>query len=211
MKFKNRDDAALKLLPCLEKYGKQGTVVLAIPRGGVPIAFHITKHYHLPLELLMTKKIGHPFSPEFAIGAVSLEDQILDEGNQVSETYIRNSVSSIRETLREKYKKFMGNHVAANIENKTVIVVDDGIATGNTILASLKMLRKKNPAQIVVVAPVASTQAAQKIKEQVNDFICLDVSPDFVGVGAYYEDFSEVGDEEVIRLFKEANNFNDAG
>jgi putative phosphoribosyl transferase len=210
MRFKDRDDAAVQLLPYLDKYKNEGGIVLAVPRGGVPIGYHIAKRYNLPLELLMTKKIGHPLSEEFAIGAVSMEDYIVDEGHNIPESYIKEKVIQIRDSLRKRYKKFMGDHQPVDMENKTVIVVDDGIATGNTILAAIKMLRKKKPRKIVVVSPVASTSAAQKIKAQVDDFICLYMPETFYGVGLYYEDFSQVSDEEVIRLLRETNHFESA-
>jgi putative phosphoribosyl transferase len=205
MKFKNREEAALKLLPLLSKYKHTDGLILAVPRGGVPIAYHIAKAYNMPLELLMTKKIGHPLSEEFAIGAVSTEDYIVDEGHNIPEIYIQNKVKEIRQSLKERYQMFMGERKPADMKGKTVIVVDDGIATGNTILASIKMIRKKNPAKIVVVAPVSSSAATQKIKEQVDDFISLYTPDTFFGVGLYYDDFSEVSDEEVMALLNETN------
>jgi putative phosphoribosyl transferase len=210
MVFKNRHDAAIKLMPHLEKYRSEGELVLAVPRGGVPIAYYIAKEYNMPLDLLMTKKIGHPLNEEFAIGAVSTEDHVVDEGHGLPESYIEKKVAEIRQSLLERYKMFMGNHKAGSMEGKTVLVVDDGIATGNTILATIKMLRKKNPRKIVVVSPVASTSAAKKISEQVDDFICLYTPETFIGVGLYYDDFSEVSDHEVMRLLAEVNHMDSA-
>lgn len=208
--FKNRDDAARKLLPLLEKYKNENGIILAVPRGGVPIAYHIAKHFNMPLELLMTKKIGHPYHEEYAIGAVSLEDHIVDEYTEIPASYIESEVKRIRENLQERYKKFMGNHKPADLKNKTVIIIDDGIATGNTILSSIRMIRQHEPKKIVVAVPVAPPSAAEKIKKYVDDFICVYMPEPFIGVGLHYEDFSEVDDEEVIRLLKEVNSFEDA-
>lgn len=208
MLFRDRYDAALKLIPLLEKYKHEQGVVFAVPRGGVPIGYYIAKHYNLPLELLLTKKIGHPWSEELAIGAVSLDGHIIDPRHNVPETYIEGEIKKIREALKERYKKFMGdNHVPIDIENKIVIIVDDGIATGYTMLAAIKMIKQKNPKKIIVAVPVAPPETVKKIKEQVDNFICLHSPEDFFGVGQFYEDFSQVSDEEVIQLLQEANAF----
>ena len=200
MLYKNRKDAAMQLIPYLEKYKNERVVILAIPRGGVPIAYHIAKEYNFPLELLMTKKIGYPNNPEFAIGAVSLEDYIIDERIDVSQSYIDENVKQIRENLEERYKLFMGKQKPIDLENKIVIIVDDGIATGNTILSSIRMLRRQKIKKIVVAVPVAPKQSVAKMKNEVDEFICPYTPEHFIGVGLHYKDFSEVNDKEVIRL-----------
>jgi putative phosphoribosyl transferase len=207
MIFKDRYDVARRLIPLLEKYRKEPGVMLAVPRGGVPIGYHIAINYNLPLELLMTKKIGHPLNREVAIGAVSLEDHFVEEGHDAGELYIESEIRQIRESLVERYKSFMGDRKPIDIENKTVIITDDGIATGNTILAALRVIRKKHPKRIVLAVPVAPRDTAEKIRKEVDDFICLHVADDFYGVGQYYDDFSEVSDDEVRRLLSEANRF----
>lgn len=206
MRFRDRYAAALQLIPLLEKYKNEQGVVLAVPRGGVPLGYYIAKNYNFPMELLLTKKIGHPASAELAIGAVSMEDYILDKRHQVPQAYIDNEIKKIRESLKEKYVKFMGHdHQPLEVENKTVIIVDDGIATGNTMLAAIKMMRKKKPKKIIVAVPVAPPETAKRIRQEADEFICLYTPEDFFGVGQFYIDFSEVSDEEVIRLLKEAN------
>lgn len=208
MLFNDRYDAAMQLIPHLKKYASEQEVVFAVPRGGVPIGYHIAKHYNLPLELLLTKKIGHPGSEELAIGAVSLEDYIVDERHDIPQSYIEAEVKRIRTALQARYKKFMGeDHKIMDLKNKVVIIVDDGIATGNTMLAAIKMLRKKNPKKIVVAVPVAPPDTISKIRQYADDIVCLYTPDDFFGVGQFYNDFSEVSDEEVIELLKEANMF----
>jgi putative phosphoribosyl transferase len=210
IRYRDREDAALKLIPLLDKYRNANGIALAVPRGGVPIAYYIAKAYDLPLDLLMTKKIGHPSNMEFAIGAVSLEDHFLDEGFDLPESYLTQEVQRIRSALKEKYRKFMGEHQPQPLENKVVIILDDGMATGNTILSSIKMLRKQKPNKIVVAVPVASVQAVQKLKSEVDEVISLQTPDPFIGVGLYYENFEQVSDEEVIRLLKEINHLKDA-
>jgi len=202
MIFEDRYDAALQMIPLLEKYKNDEGVVLAVPRGGVPIGYHIAKHYQFPLELLLTKKIGHPGSSELAIGAVSLESEVIDNRFDITDEYIDSEIRKIRKSLRERYKKFMGDRTPLDLKDKTVIIVDDGIATGNTMLASIKLIRTKHPRKIVVAVPVAPSRTERKILEAADDFICVYTPDEFFGVGQFYRDFSQVTDEEVIEYMR---------
>jgi putative phosphoribosyl transferase len=206
MYYTDRYDASLKLISMLEKFKNDDCVILAVPRGGVPIGFYIAQAYHFPMDLLLTKKIGHPLNKELAIGAVSLEDEIVDDYPYISKDYINNQIVEIKESLKKRYKKFLGNRSPIELLNKTVLIVDDGIATGNTLLAAIKMIRRKSPKKIVVAVPVSPTDSAKKIMTKVDEFICPLITNDFVGVGAYYLDFSQVSDEEVIQLMDEINS-----
>ena len=205
MYFTDRYDAAMKLAPLLEKYKNEEGVILAVPRGGVPIGYYLAKHLDFALDLLMTKKLGHPVDREFAIGAVSTENHIIEEMPGVTPDYIEEETKRIRQHLIKRYKKFMGDREPADIKNKIVIVVDDGVATGRTILATLKMLRSRQPKKLVVAVPVASMEAAERIRQEVDDFICLYTPDPFYGVGRFYDDFSQTTDEEATILLKELN------
>jgi predicted phosphoribosyltransferase len=205
MRFKNRYDAAMQLIPLLEKYKGKNGIVLAIPRGGVPIGYYIAKALGFYLDLALTKKIGHPLNKELAIGAVSLEDIVIDEEFKVSPSYIDQETDRIREGLREKYEQLMGDRQPADLKGKVVIIVDDGAATGATILASLEMVRRSHPVKLIVAVPVSSKEAAVRIREQADEFICPLIPENLVAVGLYYEDFSEVDDEDVIELLKETS------
>jgi putative phosphoribosyl transferase len=205
MVFKDRYDAAMKMLPLLSKYRHEEGVVLAVPRGGVPIGYYIAKEYNFPLELLLTKKIGLPGNPELAIGAVSMENEVIDDRFEISREYIAGEITRIRKSLQERYKKFMGDRQPADLKGKTVIIADDGIATGNTMIASIKMIRAMNPGKIVVAVPVAPYPTAEKIRDLVDDFICAYIPEDFFGVGQFYDDFSQVTDGEVIQFLKRIN------
>lgn len=211
MLFKDRNDAAFQLVPFLDKYKSDQGVVFAVPRGGVPIGFVLARHFNFPLELLLTKKIGHPLNKEVAVGAVSMEDYEVSEHYDLPQSYIREEVQNITAALQERYRRFMGeNHQPPDLKGKTVIIVDDGVATGSTILSAIKVIRKKNPAKIIVAVPVASPSSIDRINEQVDDFICLNAPDDFYGVGQFYDDFTQVTDEEVEQLLKEANRFGSA-
>ena len=198
MIYTNRHDAAIKLIPLLEKYKKEDAIILAIPLGGVPIGFYLANEFNFPMELLLTKKIGHPLNKEVAIGAVSLEDKIVENYPNIPQEYIDDEVQKIRKLLNERYKKFSGSQNPIDLKDKTVLIVDDGIATGNTLLLAIQMIRNKNPNKIVVAVPVAPFESAKKIKSKVDELICPFITDDFTGVGSYYLDFSEVKDEEVL-------------
>lgn len=206
MYFIDRYDAAMQLAPLLEKYRNEKGVILAVPRGGVPIGYYLAKHFDFPLDLLMTKKLGHPANGEFAIGAVSLEGSIIEETKGVPEQYIREETQRIRVQLEERYKKFMGNKMPVDIKGKIVIIVDDGVATGRTILSAIKILRSKELEKIVVAVPVAPEESSKRIKLLVDDFICLHTPYPFYGVGNFYDDFTQVEDEEVLQLLNELND-----
>lgn len=203
MLYKNRYDASLKLIPFLEKYQNTDSVILAVPRGGVPLGYSIARILNLPLDLLLAKKIGHPFNKELAIGAVTIEDEITDDYPYISSDYFNEQIQKIRESLIKSYKKFSGDRTPIDLKNKTIIIIDDGIATGNTLLSAINMIRKKVPKKIIVAVPVAPTDSAKKISDQVDEFICPLVTDSFIGVGGYYLDFSQVTDEEVVSLMND--------
>lgn len=203
MLYINRHAAALKLIPLLQKYENNDCVVLAIPRGGVPIGYYIAKELHFQMDLLLTKKIGHPLNSEVAIGAVSLEDKVVEDYPYIPQEYIDKKIIEIRSELKQRFKKFMGNRKPISLKDKIVIIVDDGIATGNTLFAAIQMLQNKSPKKIIVAVPVAPYDAAEKIKDKVDDFICPHIVYDFSGVGSYYLNFSQVSDEEVTTFFNE--------
>jgi len=193
------------MIPYLEKYKNSKCVVMAIPKGGVPMGSLIAQHFHFPLELLMTKKIGHPINKEFAIGSVSLESRITDPKIFVGIEYLINETNRIRKNLQDTYARFMGKTRAISLKNKTVILVDDGVATGYTLEAAVDLVRKKNPKWIVAAIPVAPPDVAQKLKQKVDEFICLRTPCDFQSVSQYYWDFSAVKDEEIGKWISAAS------
>jgi len=182
----------------LKKYQGQAGVILAVPRGGVPVAYAVAKELGLPLDLVLTKKIGHPMNREYAIGAVSLTDSFVIPHRGVSQFYIDREIKTIRERLKEMYRKFMGDKEPESLAGKTIIVIDDGIATGNTLMGTINMLRKDRPSKIVIAVPVASESAVQKLSEVADELVVVSIPEEFYGVGAFYENFEQVSDEEVI-------------
>jgi len=199
--FKNRSDAAAQLAEKLSRYKNTDGIVLAIPRGGVPIGKEIANELNIPLEIILSKKIGHPNNPEFAIGSVSELGVILDDNvTDIPQEYIQKEAARIQVQLKEKFKLFMGDRKSSDLKNKIVILVDDGIATGNTILATINMIKKSLPKKIIVAVPVAPPATARKISKEVDEFICLLTPAEFYAVGQFYQDFSQVSDEDVIQM-----------
>ncbi len=203
--LQDRKEAAVLLSEKLEKYQDSDAIILAVPRGGVPIGYEIAKNLHLPLDIILSKKIGHPQNKEFAIGAVSLDSSFIDEHPEISSAYIESEIKKLRESLQDKYNLYMGNRKPADVNGKTVIVVDDGIATGNTLLACIAMLRKSKPQKIVVAVPVVPFDTVNVFQQKADEFVYLIASKDFRGVGGFYEDFDQVHDDEVIRMLGIAN------
>lgn len=204
--FKNRTEAAILLAAKLEKYKNKDGIVLAIPRGGVPIGCLIAEALNFPLEVAFSKKIGHPKNSEFAIGSVSLNGIFIDENiKDVSIEYIQKETERLTNVLKDKYAVFMGNRKPLDLKNKTVIIVDDGIATGNTLLVTIDAIKKYSPLEIIIAVPVAPYNSAIKLSKLVNEFVCLLVAENFQSVGRFYVDFSEVSDEEVVKLLQNYN------
>ena len=196
--FYDREEAGMQLAAKLRKFQHESGIVLAVPRGGVPVAYYVAKEPGFPIEIILTKKIGHPSNKEYAIGAASLYDYFIVPHEEVTEAYIKEEVENIRMRLKEMHRIFMDDEQPANVEGKTVIVVDDGIATGNTLLGTVQLLRRGKPGKIIIAAPVASKSAVAKLQQEVDEVITV-LSPEiFYGVGAFYEDFSQVTDEEVL-------------
>jgi predicted phosphoribosyltransferase len=197
--FLDRLDAGMQLAEKLKKHRGQNCVVLAVPRGGVVVAYAVAKKLHLPLDLILAKKIGHPLHPEYAIGAVSLTDSIVLPHEGVSETYIKRETERIRTRLAEMQQTYRAGKPMRDVRGKTVIVVDDGVATGHTLIATIHLLKKEKPARIVIAVPVAPRGAFQQLSKQADEVVCLFIPRDFHGVGAFYNDFAQVTDGEVLQ------------
>jgi predicted phosphoribosyltransferase len=205
--FLNRTDAGKQVAQRLLDYKNQEGVVLAVPRGGVVIGFEVAKALDWPMDLLLIKKLGHPKNKEYAIGAASLTDKVIVPHSEVSDEYIENETRKVRERLKEMRFKFLGDQAFIQIEEKVVIIVDDGIATGNTILASIELLKKQKPKKIIIAVPVAPERAVETLRKEVDELIVLDVPESFYGIGQFYEDFTQVSDEEVINDLERINRY----
>lgn len=200
MRFADRKQAGEKLADALKKFGHPKGIVLGVPRGGVPVAYEVAEALGWPLEIILSKKIGHPMNPEYAIGAASLDDRIVRFEEGVTQQYVEAETERVRNRLREMLQLYMGGRTLSPVKGQTVIVVDDGIATGNTLLITVKMLKSQGASKIIVAAPCSSEGAWHKLHNEADDVVVLIHTDEFSGVGQFYDDFLPTEDEEVRQL-----------
>jgi predicted phosphoribosyltransferase len=208
--FKDRADAGKKLVKELSKYANRSDVlILALPRGGVPVAFEVAKELNVEMDIFIVRKLGVPGNEELAMGAIASDNiRVLNEdvvsSYQISEKTIDIvAVREIRE-LERRESAYRGNRPKPEIKGKTVILIDDGLATGATMRAAVAALKTKNPAKIVVAVPTAAADTCMFFKEKVDEIICVATPEPFYGVGAWYDDFSQTTDKEVCDLLDKA-------
>lgn len=206
MPFRDRRDAGEALAAQLEAFRGTDALVLAIPRGGVAVAHPIARQLGLDLDILLVKKLGHPDNPEFAVGAVTLHDVHLDPSFDLPPDEVERSVADLRAQIRAREQRYRGERPAPRITGRTVIVVDDGVATGHNLLATLALLRRSRPAHIVAALPVLPASFVHTLRSAVDEEVHLLAPVDLQSVGQYYQDFGAVEDEDVIRLLNEAWN-----
>ena len=206
MRFKNRREAGVQLAILLQKYAGDNLVVYALPRGGVPLGVEIAKKLHAPFDLLITKKIGHPGNPEYALCAIAEDGEPIcnqDDIGYIDNRWLQEEIGRVRGEIKRRREKYFGEITHPDIEGKTAIIVDDGIATGYTMLAAINEIRRRKPGKIVVAIPITPEDTARELRKVTDDLVSVEIDPFYLGaVGAYYDDFSQVEDEEVIYLIK---------
>ena len=207
MIFNDRVEAGKRLASVLMDYLKGDTVVLAIPRGGVVVGYQIALKLEAPLDIIVPRKIGAPNNPELAIGAVTEDgtiilDHKLVEYLRVDEKYIRAESERQRLEIRRRLNLYRGKALYPNLEDRDVVIVDDGIATGATVRAALASIRKKNPSSVVLAVPVAPPSVIKDFEKVADRVICLSTPEPFYAIGRFYRDFSQTSDEEVVKLLK---------
>jgi putative phosphoribosyl transferase len=207
MMFYDRKEAGELLGAALVKYQHLDPLIVAIPRGGVPVAYEVAKILKAPLDVAITKKIGHPFNSEYAIGALGMNAYILNPGAQgIPEDYLHDEICRVKKMVQEKSNIYHQEFPVQEISGRWIILVDDGIATGSTILLTADILKKQSPAGIIIAVPVAPDQSIKKLEDNssVNEVVCLHASPNFRGVGQFYENFAPVEDSEAMDLLRKA-------
>jgi putative phosphoribosyl transferase len=206
MIFANRSEAGRDLAWRLEKYAERDdVVVLGIPRGGVPVAFEVAQALHAPLDVFLLRKLGVPGHEEFAFGAIASGGvRVLDRQTLrallISPANVDAVTAHEQQELKRRELVYRGNRPPLSVAGKTVILVDDGIATGASVLAGIRALRELRPAKIVIAVPVAPAEACERVAYEVDEFVCVATPEHFRAVGQFYDDFSQTTDQQVMEL-----------
>lgn len=210
--FKDRADAGKRLAKELSKYSNRPDVlVLALPRGGVPVAFEVARELNVKMDVFIVRKLGVPGNEELAMGAIASEDvRILNEdiirSYQIPDRIIATVAANELRELERREHRYRGNRPKPDMKGMTVILIDDGLATGATMHAAVEALKTKRPAKLVVAVPTASPDTCKFFKGIVDEMICATTPEPFYAVGAWYKDFSQTTDEEVSKLLEKAQN-----
>jgi predicted phosphoribosyltransferase len=205
MPFRDRKDAGRRLAAALAGYRDRRPVLLALPRGGVPVAAEIAAALEAPLDLILVRKIGVPFQPELAMGAVVdgaapvvvRNDDVIDLAG-IEESEFETICKQELDEIERRRRRYLQARKRAKVAGRTAIVVDDGIATGATTRAALRATRLRNPARLVLAVPVAPTDTVAALRDEADEIVCLEEYEAFGAIGYYYSDFRQVSDEEVI-------------
>lgn len=213
--FTDRVEAGRLLAEHLIDYRQASeTVVLALPRGGVPVAYEICQKLQLPLDVFLVRKLGVPGQEELAMGAIAEEDVTIFNEEiirdlQIEKSFIDQVIKEQQAVISERAKRYRQKRKPLSIKNKTVILVDDGIATGATMKAAIMAIRKRHCANLIVAVPVAPPDTLAAMEPMVDKLICLQAPEPFYAIGSWYADFSQTSDEEVCELLTQALRFND--
>jgi predicted phosphoribosyltransferase len=210
--FRNRLEAGRLLAGSLRKYaGLQDLIVLGLPRGGVPVAYEIARAVHAPLDVFVVRKLGCPGQPELAMGAIATGGvRVLNEevahGPGMSEAVLARITASEGRELERRESAYRGGHSAPEVTGKTVILVDDGVATGSTMRAAIQAMHAQIPARLTVAAPVIALSTYEELRREVDECVALLTPEPFYAVGNWYEDFGQTSDVEVTEILKRARH-----
>jgi len=209
--FKDRRDAGRKLAQYLTRYtNRPDVVILALPRGGVPVAFEVARALNAPLDIFLVRKLGLPGHEELAMGAIAsgglrvLNEDIVGALN-IPDAVVEAVARRERAELERRERAYRGGRPPLDVRGKTAILVDDGLATGSSMRAAVAGLRAQQPAQVVVAVPTAAPETCEAFENEVDDVVCAVTPQPFFSVGTWYDDFSQTSDEEVRRLLEEAS------
>lgn len=208
MQFADRTDAGKRLAERLLRFKDRKPVVLALPRGGVPIGFEIARALSAPLDLVLVRKIGAPYHEELAIGAIADGELITDASAiaslHVTAEYLEAKQASALREIERRRRAYIGDREPVDIAGHTAIVVDDGIATGATMRVALRATRRRKPAHLVLAVPVAPPDSIEELRSEVDEAVCLETPKDFFAVGQFYRSFPQLTDDEVTSLLEQA-------
>jgi len=209
MPFSNRAQAGHKLAAALAAYRRQDPVILALPRGGVPVAAEVAAALDAPLDLILVRKIGVPFQPELAMGAIVdggspiiVRNEDVIRQARIAEADFKAVADAEFAEIERRRKRYLGTREPAEVAGRTAIVIDDGVATGATTRAALRATRMRGPKRLVLAVPVAPTESLAELRGEADEVICLEDYELFGAIGFYYSDFRQVSDDEVIAILK---------
>lgn len=208
MGFENREDAGQQLSTLLIEKNISADCVITIPRGGIPVALVVAKSLHLPLKLILVRKLGHPINSEFAIGAITEKNILVHNDSFIKEGHpeIAAIIKKERKRIIEMKQKFNHEYDYPTTKYKNVILVDDGIATGTCIELAIEELRKNGAKTITVATPVCPFNTYQHIKKIADETICCIVAQQFTGISAFYHNFEQLSDDQVKNLLEQVQN-----
>lgn len=213
MLFKNRTEAGQKLAAALSQYGSQRSdedpLVLALPRGGVPVAFQVARALGTQLDVFIVRKLGAPGQPELALGAIASGGTIVWNHDilralGLPDARLQRVLEHENAELIRREREYRGHRPQPRLSDRTILLIDDGLATGATMRAAVQAIQAKKPKKLVAAVPVASREACNAIQPHVDHIICLQKPDPFYGVGAWYDDFSQTSDQEVHQLLAKA-------
>ena len=207
--FKDRVDAGKILAEKLSKYAAEKPLVLGLPRGGVPVAFEVAKALKAPLDVYIVRKLGVPGHEELAMGAIATGDvRVLNESVigplQISKEAIETETKKEKEELKRRERVYRSGRAPLVVANRTVLLIDDGIATGSTIKAAIAALKKQKAAKIIVGVPVAPSSTIEELKKEVDDLVCVSTPDFFFAISVWYDEFPQTTDEQVRELLEKA-------
>ncbi|MBU0576111.1 phosphoribosyltransferase [Patescibacteria group bacterium] len=211
MKLIDRVHAGRQLAKKLTAYQDTSAIVLALPRGGVPIGFEISQRLNLPLDVILVRKIGMPGQPEYGLGAVAESDvEILDQKSMmvfgITKKSLVDTILQERAELKRRQRKYRQGRFLPALKNKTVILVDDGVATGVTMRAAIKFLREKlKPREIVLALGVCGIDTAAELEQLIDKLVCLNIVPHLHAISQFYQEFEQTSDEEVVELLAKSS------
>ena len=210
-RFQDRFEAGRRLAVALQQYaGRPNLLVLALPRGGVPVGYEVARALHAPLDVMLVRKLGVPGHEELAMGAIAsggvrvISDDIV-RALGISDRAIATIAAHEEHELERRAQTYRGDHPSPTVEGRVVILVDDGLATGSTMRAAVAALKAQNPERLVVAVPVAAPETCEALRREVDDVVCALAPEPFFAVGNWYQNFSQISDQEVRDLLRHAS------
>lgn len=210
-RFRDRADAGRRLASRLEFLRGQDVVVLGLPRGGVPVAFEVADALHAPLDVLLVRKLGVPFRPELAFGAISeggvrVINQGVVRGARLGEQEMAAVEAEQRAELQRRSERFRGGRQRISLRGRTAVIVDDGVATGATAYAACEVARARGASRVVLAVPIGAADTAEKFAKCADEVVCLETPESYLSVGQGYGHFPQTSDDEVVKLLTKAGN-----